>query len=96
MSYLELARKAGYVPEATTEISPVAPEVLEGIHEAALDRLNDRCIKNPALLDKHNVAADIEGSARVESLWEQCLTGKATIEDFEGAVAKWEGEAISS
>ena len=70
-------------------------ETLEAVFQEALDRVNDRCVEDPSLLDRYDAEGDTKASNHLNQVWEACLEGKATLRDFREAVAAWERAVLS-
>lgn len=77
-------------------IHSLSPETLESIFKEVLNDLNNRTLAgllgeaNPSML-----AQVQETQARVDSIWKDCLQGKATLESFKEAVRVWHGAVIA-
>lgn len=86
------------VPQATPSMDTlsVPPETLERIFQECLADLNRRTLQglfgeaNPAMLAQVN-----EAQARVDKTWQECLQGKASLESFKEAVARWYEAVVS-
>lgn len=94
MGYLELAKKV--VTEGVKDIQPISPEALERISQAVLNDLGRRCVQglmegsNPDVLAQVNMA-----QAGINQAWKDALEGKATLENFKVAVARWHEAVIN-
>ncbi len=67
---------------------------LEGMFKAALDRLNDACVKDPTLLDRYDAENANKATDRIEEVWKGCLARQRTVQDFGQVVSEWEEVAI--
>lgn len=73
---------------------PVNFDALAGIFQQALDHLDDRCAKDPSLLDRHNGTQSNKLTGQIDRLWLLCQQGKASLNDFKAAVREWERAAV--